>query len=133
MWYVYVLWLGNGRYYVGCTVDVKGRVTQHKGTSLCSSALISTSDCIEYVGCIEFASKRDALNTEKLLQQTENAGQIRQAIEKLGSLFNTAWPPPKRSIYNAALPRYSVWQPVPDAKGRRDQRVQELNGVASNE
>lgn len=105
-WYVYMLDLCNGRHYVGCTVDINRRIKEHKRCPV--SELFNSALGINYIGCIEFSNKSEAYTVEKLLQTIEQKGQILLALQKLGDLFYSSWPPPKCSVYNAQLPRVCI-------------------------
>ena len=103
-WFVYVLDIGEGEFYVGCSVDVQQRIRAHRsGHSTCID-----SNTIGYLGCMVFNSKREALDAEKLIQSIANAGRIHELTSELGDFLIRSWPPPERTVPNAFLPKYSV-------------------------
>jgi len=65
MQYVYILKCTNKKHYVGCTQDLKERITRHQNGNVPSTKGILPVELITYIG---FRDKYKAFNFEKYLK-----------------------------------------------------------------
>lgn len=67
MYYVYILALANGEYYVGYTTDIQDRIRKHKAGTVTTTQRIKPKR-LEFFAA--FRSKRKALEFEKYLKSS---------------------------------------------------------------
>ena len=65
MWYVYILKCANGKYYYGCTSDLKERFKRHQNGHVPATAGILPVELKSYIA---FADKYKAFEFEKYLK-----------------------------------------------------------------